>query len=211
MSLPPHPDLRVESDDQVWTGRFPLQVVRFRNRRFDGTWSNTRTWELWRRGRAAAVLPYDPVQDAVVLTEQFRLPALAAGADPVMVEVPAGLCDGEDDAAHTARREAEEEANLMVMALERIGDFVLTAGGSDERCALFAGRVEAPAAGPDGLIGTAGLASENEDIRVRRLPAPDAVARALAGDYPNAVTSLALLWLASRRDWLRERWGGGVT
>lgn len=208
--LPPHPDVEVESDEQVWTGRFPLHVVRFRNRRFDGAWSGTRTWELWHRGRAAAVLPYDPVQDAVVLTEQFRLPGLAAGADPVMVEVPAGLCDGDDDAASTARREAEEEAHLRVGALEPIGDFVLTAGGSDERCMLFAGRVEAPPAGPDGLIGTGGLDAEDEDIRVRLMPAADAIARALAGEYPNAVTSLALLWLASRREWLRDRWREGA-
>lgn len=207
MSLPPHPDLQVESDEPVWAGRFPLHLVRYRNRRFDGDWSKTRTWELWLRGRAAAVLPYDPAQDAVVLMEQFRLPALAAGLDPVMVEVPAGLCDGGEDPVATGRREVQEEVGLKVTALERIGDFVLTPGGSDERCTLFAGRVEAPEAGPDGLIGSGGLASENEDLRVRRMSAADAVARAVAGEYPNAVTSLALLWLASRRDWLRERWG----
>jgi ADP-ribose pyrophosphatase len=207
MSLPPHPDLQLVSDDPVWTGRFPLHLVRFRNRRFDGTWSGVRTWELWRRGRAAAVLPYDPVQDAVVLTEQFRLPALVAGVEPVMVEVPAGLCDQGEDPAATARREAEEETGIAVTTLERIGDYVLSAGASDERCALFAGRVEAPGAGPDGVIGTGGLASENEDIRVRRMPAADAIARALAGEYSNAITGLALLWLAARRDWLRERWG----
>lgn len=208
MSLPAHPDLEVVSAALVWTGRFPLRLVRFRNRRFDGAWSATRTWELWHRGRAAAILPYDPVQDAVVLTEQFRLPALAAGLDPVMVEVPAGLCDhpGEDPAA-TARREAEEEANLKVTALEPIGDFILSAGGSDERCAVYAGRIEAPDAGPGNVVGMGGLASENEDIRVLRVPAADAVARALAGEYPNAITALALLWLAARRDWLRERWG----
>ena len=39
------------------------------------------------------LLPYDPVADTVVLIEQFRLPALAAGLDPVLVELPAGLCD----------------------------------------------------------------------------------------------------------------------
>ena len=142
-----------------------------------------------------------------MLTEQFRLPALAAGVEPVMVEIPAGFCDGAEDPAVAARREAEEEAELHVTALERIGEFVLSAGASDERCTIFAGRVAAPDAGPDGLIGTGGLASENEDIRVRRMPAADAVALALAGEYPNAITSLALLWLASRRDWLRQRWG----
>ena len=83
LSLPSHPDVRIEADQRVWDGRFPLDVVRFRHRRYDGTMSGPRTWELWRRGRAAAVLPYDPIRDAVVLIEQFRLPALAAGTRSV--------------------------------------------------------------------------------------------------------------------------------
>ena len=53
-----------------------------------------------RRGRAAALLPYDPVKDCVVLIEQYRIPALAAGLDPVLAELPAGLCE-EDEAAGT--------------------------------------------------------------------------------------------------------------
>ena len=206
MSLPPHPDVRVESDETVWSGRFPLHVVRFRNRRFDGAWSELRTWELWQRGQAAALLPYDPAQDVLIMMEQFRLPALAAGVNPIMLEIPAGLCDGDEDALATARREAKEEADLEVTALERIGAFMLSPGASDERCTLFAGRVEAPPGDAQGVIGSGGLASENEDIRVRRVPASDAIARALAGEYTNAITSIALLWLASRRDWLRERW-----
>ena len=62
-ALPAHPDVLVETDQRVWDGRFPLEVVRFRHRRFDGTLSGVKTWELWRRGHAAAVLPYDPVAD----------------------------------------------------------------------------------------------------------------------------------------------------
>ena len=55
------------------------------------------TWELWRRGRGVAVLPYDPAADAVALIEQFRLPALAAGLPGVMTECAAGLLEpGED-------------------------------------------------------------------------------------------------------------------
>ena len=91
--LPPHPDLFVELDERVWSGRFPLDRVRFRHRRFDGALTRIKTWELWRRGNAAALLPYDPVRDAVLLIEQFRLPALAANLDPIVVEIPAGLCD----------------------------------------------------------------------------------------------------------------------
>ena len=204
--LPPDPDVIIESRETVWSQRFKVDVVRFRNRRFDGQMSSVRTWELFVRGRAAAVLPYDPRTDQVVLIEQFRLPALAAGVPPVMMEVPAGLCDPGEDPAATVLREAQEEMGLQADLLEPIGDFVLTPGGSDERCTLFAGRIRAPAAGADGLVGYGGLRSENEDIRIWLRPAEAVIAEAIAGRYPNSVTTIALLWLAARRDWLRAKW-----
>lgn len=207
-SLPAHPDVTIVSERRVWDGRFPLDEIRFRHRRFDGAPSGERVWELWRRGRAAAVLPYDPEADTVVLIEQFRLPALAAGLDPVLVELPAGLCDAGEAPEATARREMHEEMGLEADRLERIGDFLLTPGGSDECTAIFAGRVRAPDAGADGIAGHAGMSAEHEDIRARVWPAAHAIGRALAGDFPNSVTALALLWLASRRDWLRDRWSG---
>ena len=201
-SLPPYPGFKVESDETVWDGRFPLQRVRFRHERFDGSQSNVRTWELWRRGRAAAMLPYDPVRDAFVLIEQFRLPALAAGLDPVMREIPAGLCDPGEDPEGTIRRELQEETGLVASDVVAIGDYLLTPGGADERCAVFLGRVDAPE-GP----GSFGLPTENEDIRLVVQPAADAVADALAGRTPNSVLAIALLWFASSRDSVRRRWG----
>lgn len=204
--LPFHPDVQIESDERVWSGRFALDVVRFRHRRFDGRFSRVRTWELWRRGRAAAVLPYDPVADAVVLIEQFRLPALAAGVDPVMVEVPAGLCDGRETPEATVRREVKEEMGLEAGLLHPIGTFVLTPGGCDEACSLFAGSVSVPEAGPDGIAGHAGMADEDEDIRVRVWNADEAIRAALDGKFQNSVTMIALLWLNGRRQFLREIW-----
>lgn len=206
MTLPAHPDVVIESEQRAWNGRFPLDLVRFRHRRFDGAMSATRTWELWRRGRAAAVLPYDSVRDLVVLIEQFRLPALAAGVEPVLVELPAGLCDPGETADTTARREMREEMNLAVDRLERVGGFLLTAGGADELCEIFVGRVQAPPAQADGIAGHAGLAAENEDIRVRVWPADRAIEAALAGHMTNAVTTIGLLWLAARRDRLQQEW-----
>ena len=204
--LPAYPGLVIESDEAVWSGRFPLQVVKFRQRRFDGAISGVRTWELWRRGRAAAMLPYDPWADAVVLLEQFRLPALAAGIDPVLVEVPAGLCDAAETPEETMSRELREEIGLDADRAERIGDFMLTPGGADELVTMTVGRVRAPAADEHGLAGYAGLPEENEDIRIRVWPAQRAIAAALAGSLPNVVTSVALLWLAAKRDGLRARW-----
>jgi ADP-ribose pyrophosphatase len=204
--IPSHPDVVIESRQRVWDGRFPVDVVKFRHRRFDGAMSGTKTWETWRRGRAAAVLPYDPDSDTVVLIEQFRFPALAAGLDPVLVELPAGLCDDGETPEQTARREMIEEMALSVGELRRIGSYLLTPGGADEVCELYIGRVTAPPADADGIAGHAGMAAEHEDIRVRVWPARKAIDAALDGRFANSVTGLGLLWLASRRDQIRAAW-----
>lgn len=205
-TIPSYPGLDIVEERRVWSGRFPLDVITFRHKRFDGVTSGDRTWELFRRGRAAALLPYDPWSNSVVLIEQFRLPALAGGVDPVMVEIPAGLCEPGENPADTVRREAQEEMGLATDRLEPIGDFILTPGGSDERCTMFAGRVHAPAVAADGLSGQFGLAAEHEDIQVRVWPADRAVEHAIAGRFPNSVTTIALLWLAARREHLRTAW-----
>lgn len=204
-TLPPYPGLQVTDARRVWNGRFPLDVIRFRQRRFDGAPSAERTWELWRRGRAAAALPYDPVADAVVLIEQFRLPALAAGLDPVMVELPAGLADAGEPPETTVRRETREETGLEVGRLERVGDFLLTSGGSDELCAIFIAELRLPD-GAAGIIGTGGIASESEDIRVRVWPAEAAIAAAMAGRFANSVTAIGLLWFAAQHGRLKAEW-----
>ena len=188
----------------MWDGRFPLDVIGFRHRRFDGEMSGRRTWELWRRGPAAAVLPYDPHADAVVLIEQFRLPALAAGLDPVLLELPAGLCDGDEPPEATARREMLEEMGFAADRLQPIGRFLLTPGGSDEVCSLYVGRVRVPSATHD-MIGH-GMAAEQEDIRVRAWPVAEALAAAFDGRVTNVLTAAGLYWLAARRESLREQW-----
>ena len=204
--LPIHPGVTIDSNQRVWGGRFPLDVVAFHHRRFDGSTSGLRTWELWRRGRAAALLPYDPTADVVVLIEQFRLPALAAGLDPVLVELPAGLADAAEPAQVTALRETQEETGLVPDRVEPISEVMLTPGGSDEVCSLFVGRVRVSTIDKAGIAGHGGLAVEHEDIRVRVWPALEAIDAALAGRMPNVITMVALLWLAARREWLRQEW-----
>jgi ADP-ribose pyrophosphatase len=204
--LPGRPGVEIESTRTVWEGRFPLQIVRFRQRRFDGKLSDWHDWELLRRGRAACLLPYDPVADAVLLIDQFRLPALAAGLDPLMVEIPAGLCDPGESPEQTMLREAGEEIGITPDAVLPVGDFLLSPGASDERVWIFAGCIRMPASDADGVIGHNGLAHENEDLRLRAWPAKAAIDAVLAGEIHNAVTAIALLWLAARREALRRDW-----
>lgn len=201
--IPAHPGLTVLADEVVWEGRFPLQRVKFRYTRFDGTPSGELTWELWRRGRGCAVLPYDPVTDAVALIEQFRLPALAAGLNPVMTECPAGLVEPGEDPEATARREIVEETGLKPDRFERIGQYMLMQGGSDELMFYYAGRVTLP---EPGEAGTHGLATEHENTRVIVLPAEDAFALLDANRIQNVTAAVCLYWLRQNRERLRREW-----
>jgi ADP-ribose pyrophosphatase len=103
-------------------------------------------------------------------------------------------------------RELHEEMRMHADRILHIGGYLLTAGGSDEFLELYAGRVTAPATGPDGIVGHAGAEAEGEDIRTRVWPADKAIAVALAGKFPNSVTTIGLLWLAAKREYLREQW-----
>jgi ADP-ribose pyrophosphatase len=194
------------STETVWKGRTQLDVVKFTNTRFNGSQSAVRTWEVWLRGHAVGVLPYDPVTDQLVMIEQFRYPAMIAGLDPMLLEVPGGFMEPGEAPEQTGLREMQEEMKLTADRLERVGRYILTAGGSDETVTIYAGRVKAPAADANGITGYGGLLSESEDIRARILPAATAIEMVLANRCPNAITSLALLWFAVHHQRLRQLW-----
>ena len=63
----------------LYKGFFKLTEVVLRHDLFEGGESPELRRELLDRHQAAAVLPYDPVRDEVVLIEQFRI---GAGDDP---------------------------------------------------------------------------------------------------------------------------------
>lgn len=201
--IPAHPGLDVRADEVVWDGRFPLQRVRFTYQRFDGARSAELTWELWRRGRGVAVLPYDPAADAVALIEQFRLPALAAGFPGVMTECAAGLLEPGEDPEAAARRELEEETGLRAERMAFISRTMLLQGGCDETMFLYAAHVALPEAAG---AGTHGLAQEGEDIRVLILPAEEAFALLDEHRIENATAGLCLWWLRHHRARLRQEW-----
>jgi ADP-ribose pyrophosphatase len=201
--IPPHPLFAPHAEETVWAGRFAYQLVHFRFRRFDGAMSGPLTWELWRRGRAVTVLPYDPWADRVGLIEQFRLPALAAGLDPVLLECPAGLLEPDEDQDEAARRETAEETGLSPDRFARIGEFLSMQGGSDETIAFSVGRCRLP---EPGTHGDHGLASEHEATRLVVLPAAEAFDAVTTNRIRNAPTAMALLWLQTRHATLRDEW-----
>jgi len=196
-------DPRVEVTEQtaVFSGYFRVDRYRLRHRRFDGGWTGEMTREVFERGHAAAVLPYDPARDVVVLIEQFRIGALAAGLEPWLIETVAGIIEPGETAEDVVRREAREEAGCEILALERIGAVMPSPGGCSEVLDLFCGRVAA-----DGLGGLHGVDDEHEDIRAFVLPLAEALDRLARGGIVNANAVMTLQWLALNRTQLRDRW-----
>jgi len=72
-----------------------------------------------------------------------------------------------------------------------VGDFATSPGGFNEWVSLFCGRGRRPDEGS-----LHGLASEQEDIRILPMPASEALALLAAGRIQNAITLIALQWLA---------------
>lgn len=201
--VPAHPLFRPVADEVVWNGRFPLQRVRFRYLRRDGTPSDELTWEMWRRGRAVLILPWDPDTDRVALIEQFRLPALAAGYEPMCLECPAGLLEPGEEYGPAAARELGEETGLDADRIEELGRYMLQQGGCDEVVSMHLARVRLPEAGE---LGLRGLADEAEEIRVFVLPFDEALDLVLSGRINNAPAMIALLWMQARREALLRDW-----
>jgi len=185
-----------------YQGFFRIDRYRLRHRLFSGAWGPELVREVFERGHAAALLPYDPQRDEVVLIEQFRVGALGSSDDPWLIEIVAGMIEPDETPEAVARREAIEESGCHISELVPICDYFVSPGGTTERLALFCGKVDASEAG-----GTHGLAEEHEDIRVLVMSATEAFEQIAAGVIKAAAPIIALQWLQLNRETLRQRWG----
>ena len=189
--------------ETAYQGFFRIDRYRLRHRLYSGGWSGELTREVFERGNAVAVLLYDPQRDALVLVEQFRLPAHLAGVPAWQLEIVAGIIDQPGESAvDVVRREAKEEAGLAIEGeVLLIHRYLTSPGGSTETVSLYCGRVDAGDAG-----GIHGLADEQEDIKVVVKSYEDTMALLRADKIDNGFTIVALYWLAATRERLRREW-----
>lgn len=197
---PERPTVEILERDTVYDGFFRLDRYCLRHRLFRGEMSPVLTRELFERGHAVAVLPYDPVRDEVVLLEQFRIGAIH-DPNPWLREIVAGIIEPGETPEAVARREMMEEAGCELLGFEPIQTYYVSPGGTSETVSLFCGRVDAT-----GLGGLHGLEEEVEDIRVRPVSFAEAMALLGAGEINSAAPIIALQWLSMNRDRLRREW-----
>lgn len=188
--------MKVEVFDRrtVYDGFVRLEEARLRHERFNGTMGDEITRVNVDRGDSAAAVVLNLDTDAVILTEQFRYPALAQDGGWIL-ELPAGSVDTGEDPAETMKRELTEELGYTADELRHISTFYATPGASSERIWLYLAVVRES----DRVSGGGGVVEEGEDIRAVELPVSqigDAVAR---GRVNDAKTLVGLLWLSGDR------------
>lgn len=119
---------------------FSLDLYRFRHRLFNGGMSDEVTREIFERGHAAVLLPFDPVRDEVVLVEQIRIAAYDTSASPWLLEMVAGMIEEGESPEDVARREAVEEAGLNVGRIKPVLSYLASPGGTSERLSIMVGK-----------------------------------------------------------------------
>ncbi len=194
-------DVRVLNDQTVWSGHYSMRRITLQHRRFVGGWSDPVVREVFERGDAVAVLPYDPVTDSLVMIEQFRPGAMRGTDSPWMLELIAGVVEVGERDEEVVHREAMEEAACELSDLVPIATVFPSAGACTEQVRLFCGRVNKASIG-----GLHGLQDEGEDILVHAVARTDALQMLADNRIPNGHTLIALQWLHIHGAALRERW-----
>jgi len=180
-------DIRILSDCH-----YILKSVTLDWRRDNGEWQTQRR-EIFDRGDAAALLPYNRAQRTVVLVRQFRYPAYVNGHDDLMIEAVAGLLD--DAAPETRiRAEAEEESGYRLGKVEKIFEAFMSPGAVTEKLHFFVAEYEPSMRISDG----GGLADEGEEIEVLELAIDEALAMIADGRIVDAKTIMLLQYAALR-------------
>ncbi len=189
---------------QVYANYFAVEEYDLRFRRFDGAMSPEVNRGVFLCGDATVVLPYDPIRDRVLLIEQFRMGPHARGdLGPWLLEAPAGRVDAGETPEATARREAEEEAGLVLRALIPASRYYPSPAAMAEFLYTYVGIADLP----DAAAGLGGLPSEAEDIRAHVLPFERLMEMVGTGEVNTGPLILLAYWLDRNRARLRAEAG----
>ncbi|MEO9273636.1 NUDIX domain-containing protein [Marinomonas sp. 5E14-1] len=194
-------DVDVLKDECLYKGFFEMRKLTLKHKKFNGQWSNPMTREMMVRNDAICVLLFDPVEDKVLLIEQFR-PTMLRSESPWLLELVAGMVEEGETDEEVARRESLEEAGVVVKRLEYMFKFVPSPGGLVEYLRMYAGEFDSSSVD---LTKAHGLDDENEDIKLHLMSSDEAIAL-LEQDIENASTIMGLQWLALNKMKLVKCW-----
>ena len=187
----------------VYKGFFSVEEHDLSYRKFNNQQSSILTRSALISSDAVIVLPYDPVNDRILLIEQFRAgPYVKGDENPWVLEPIAGLIDEGETPESAGIREAQEEAHLEIKRLELVARSYPSPGISTEFFHQYIGIVEL--LDSSNLI--AGLQSENEDIRSHIFEYEQFFEMIESGKVKVGPLILLGLWLSKNRNRLRKKY-----
>ena len=164
------------SRETVYDGKL-FKVVREMVRLPNG---NARPREIVVHPGAVALVPVDE-EGRILLVRQYR-----RAAERVLLEIPAGTREPDEDAETCALRELREETGYNAAHIECLAGFYSAPGFCTEwlECFLLTGLSDSP-----------GEADEDENIELERLTAGEAIAAITRGEICDAKSICGiLLW-----------------
>ncbi|MGI6250948.1 MAG: NUDIX hydrolase [Anaerolineaceae bacterium] len=137
-----------------------------------------RFYDLVDHGDAVTILPLDG-EGRIGFVSQYRV-----GAEKELLELPAGMLDGEEPAEAGARRELREETGMDARDLSALGGFWIAAGYSNEYIHAFLAR---------GLYASPLEQDDDEFLSLSWLPIKEAYQTAFSGKIQDSKTLAAML------------------
>lgn len=193
-------DVTVSKVDTMYQGFFKLNQYHLRHKLFSGEYSQSITREVFERGDAVVVIPYDVNLDKILLIEQFRPGALRTcthnvSQSPWQLEFIAGMFEAHESPIEVAIREAKEEANIDIKTenIMPIMQYLSSPGGMSETIHLYLAKINSKEVEVGAVFG---LAHENEDILLHLIGRVEALELLTQGKITNAATIIGLQWLA---------------
>ena len=187
----------------VYKGFFSVEEHDLSYQKFNNEKSNVVTRSTLVSSDAVIVLPYDPVNDRILLIEQFRAgPYVKGDENPWVLEPIAGLIDEGETPESAGIREAQEEAHLEIKRLQLVARSYPSPGISTEFFHQYIGIVELL----DSSQLIAGLSSENEDIRSHIFEYEQFFEMIESGKVNVGPLILLGLWLSKNRTRLRKKY-----
>lgn len=194
-------EVNLQAVEQSFAGFFAVETLTLCHRRFDETMSPPLRREVFVAADAVTVLPYDPRRDRVLVIEQLRMGPLGRG-DPLpwQIEAIAGRIDPGETPEDCARREAIEEAGLVLGHLEKVAEYYPSPGALAEYLYSYVALCDLP----DDVAGLFGAEEEAEDIRGMLLSHAELMQAVASDQITNAPLLLTALWLDRERQRLRD-------
>lgn len=184
----------IESQQRVFDDFFKVDLANVLVEGYDAKMRGPMRRLVFQRGDSVAALILDRDRGDLLLVEQFRYPTYKKGPGWI-IETMAGILEEGETPEEALRREMQEEVGYDTTDYEHIATYYPSPGGSSERVFLYYAEV-----GVENRIGSGGgKESEQEDIKIIRMPVSDFTRKLKNGVFTDSKILVAGFWFISQK------------